>query len=457
LCSSCRNTDFGHAFEPLSDDEQFYDSDKVHSSLHTTIAFAMSIIFKVFLESISQAFQQLKANKLRSFLSLLGISIGIFCIIGVTAAVDSLEDNVRGSFEKLGDDVVYIQKFMWGDPGPNWQRYLRRPDVSFKDFEAVEARAQSAQVVSYGTFIGLKTFKFRSANVSDVEFQAVSYGFDELSKLDFQSGRYFSPTEYHYGSNKIIIGAKVADALFGAADPIGRTIQMGGRKFDVIGVLAPAGTSLIDIFSFDNSAIISYELGRKVANLRPDNPFGNASISVKAKEGVSIETLKDELTGIMRAQRRLKPREDDDFSLNTLSIVSEALDGFFQVLSLLGIVIGGFAIFVGMFSVANIMFVSVKERTGIIGIKKALGAKRFVILLEFLIESIVLSILGGLVGLALVQTVVKILSGIIDFNLFLSASNILTGIITSIVVGILAGLLPAWQAAKMDPVEAMRK
>ncbi|HRF40915.1 MAG TPA: ABC transporter permease, partial [Saprospiraceae bacterium] len=154
---------------------------------------------------MSQAFQQLRANKLRSFLSLLGISIGIFCIIGVTAAVDSLEDNVRGSFEKLGDDVVYIQKFMWGDPGPNWQRYLRRPDVSFKDFEAVEEKAQSAQVVSYGTFIGLKTFKFRSANVRDVEFQAVSYGFDELVKLDFQNGRYFSPTEYHYGSNKIII------------------------------------------------------------------------------------------------------------------------------------------------------------------------------------------------------------------------------------------------------------
>lgn len=444
-------------FEPLPKPADAYGLVQAPTNIHTTIAYVMSIIFKVFLESISQAFQQLKANKLRSFLSLLGISIGIFCIIGVTAAVDSLEDNVRGSFEKLGDDVVYIQKFMWGDPGANWQRYLRRPDVSYKDFDAVQKKAETAQVVSYGTFIGLKTFKFRAANVRDVEFQAVSYGFDELVRLDFQSGRYFSPTEYHYGANKIIIGSKVADALFGAADPIGRTIQMGGKKFDVIGVLAPAGTSLIDIFSFDNSAIISYELGRKVANLRPDNPFGNASISVKAKEGVSIETLKDELTGIMRAQRRLKPREEDDFSLNTLSIVSEALDGFFQVLSLLGIVIGGFAIFVGMFSVANIMFVSVKERTGIIGIKKALGAKRFVILLEFLIESIVLSILGGLVGLALVQTVVKILSGIIDFNLFLSASNILTGIITSIVVGILAGLLPAWQAAKMDPVEAMRK
>ncbi len=417
----------------------------------------MSVLIKVFLESVSQALQQLRANKLRSFLSLLGISIGIFCIIGVTAAVDSLEDNVRGSFDKLGDDVVYIQKFMWGDPGPNWQRYLRRPDVGYKDYKAVEERVGSAQVVSYGVFIGLKTFKFKSANVRDVEFQAVTYGFDQLVKLDFQSGRYFSPTEYHFGANKIIIGAKVAEALFGKADPIGRTIQMGGHKFDVIGVLEPAGKSLIDIFSFDNSAIISYELGRKVANLRPDNPFGNASISVKAKEGVAIDALKDEITGVMRAQRRLKPREEDNFSLNTLSIISSALDSFFNVLSMLGIVIGGFAIFVGMFSVANIMFVSVKERTGIIGIKKALGAKRFMILLEFLIESVVLSIVGGLMGLILVQLVIKGLSKIIDFNLFLSMNNILVGVVTSVVVGILAGLLPAWQAARMDPVEAMRK
>lgn len=417
----------------------------------------MVVFLKIFLESISQALSQLRANKLRSFLSLLGISIGIFCIIGVTAAVDSLEDNVRGSFEKLGDDVIYVQKFMWGDPGPNWQRYLRRPDVSYKDFSAIEAKVKSAQAVSYGVYIGEKTFKFQSASVMDVELQAVSYAFEELVKLDFQSGRYFSPSEYQYGANKIIIGATVAEALFGAADPIGRTIQMGGHKFDVIGVLEPTGKSLIDIFRFDNSAIITYELGRKVANLRPDNPFGNSSISVKARPGVSIDMLKDDITGVMRAQRRLKPREDDNFSLNTLSIISNALDGFFQVLGLLGIVIGGFAIFVGMFSVANIMFVSVKERTGIIGIKKALGAKRFMILLEFLIESIVLSVIGGLIGLLLVQIVVKGLSRVIDFNLFLSTNNILTGIITSVVVGILAGLLPAWQAARMDPVEAMRK
>lgn len=417
----------------------------------------MGVFIKVFIESIAQALQQLRANKLRSFLSLLGISIGIFCIIGVTAAVDSLEDNVRGSFEKLGDDVVYIQKFMWGDPGPNWQRYLRRPDVSYKDFQAVSEKVNSAQVISYGVYIGRKTLKFQSSNVSDVDFQAVSYGFDELVKLDFQSGRYFSPTEYHYGANKIIIGSKIAEGLFGANDPIGRTIKMGGHKFDVIGVLAPAGKSLIDIFQYDNSAIISYELGRKVANLRPDNAFGNASISVKAKEGVTIEALKDEITGVLRVQRRLKPREEDNFSLNTLSIISQALDGFFIVLNMLGIVIGGFAIFVGMFSVANIMFVSVKERTGIIGIKKALGAKRFIILLEFLIESIILCLIGGAVGLLLVQIVITGLSKIIDFELFLSSSNIILGVVTSVVVGILAGLIPAWQAARMDPVEAMRK
>lgn len=416
----------------------------------------MGVIVKIFVESVMQAVQQLQANKLRSFLSLLGISIGIFCIIGVMAAVDSLEENVRGSFDKLGDDVVYVQKFMWGDPGPNWQRYLRRPDVSYKDFQAISEKSTAAQAAVYSVFIGLKTFKFRSSSVQDVEFQAVSFDFDKIVKLDFQDGRYFSPTEYQFGANKVIIGANVAEALFGATDPMGKTIQVGGNKMDVIGVLAPAGKSLIDIFSFDNAAIITYELGRKVANLRPDNRFGNAQISVKAKENIGIDELKDDLTGILRAQRRLKPKEEDNFSLNTLSIISNALDGFFQVLNLLGIVVGGFAIFVGMFSVANIMFVSVKERTSIIGVKKAIGAKRYAILLEFLIESVVLSIVGGLMGLILVQGVVMALSRAIDFDLHLSAGNILTGVLTSVVVGILAGLLPAWQAARMDPVEAMR-
>jgi putative ABC transport system permease protein len=203
--------------------------------------------------------------------------------------------------------------------------------------------------------------------------------------------------------------------------------------------------------------LIPYEYGRKIANLKSNSPFGNSTVAIKARPNIKLDALRDELTGIMRAERRLAPMADDDFSLNELSLLTKILDGFFGVLNLLGIVVGGFAMFVGMFSVANIMFVSVKERTNIIGVKKALGAKKFVILTEFLIESVILCIIGGGIGLLLVLLIVNILSGIIDFELFLSAKNIVVGISVSIIVGIVSGFIPALQASNMDPVEAIRQ
>lgn len=417
----------------------------------------MLTLFKIVSESVSQALQQLTANKLRSFLSLLGIAIGIFCIIGVTAAVDSLEDNVRGSFDKLGEDVVYVQKFMWGDPGPNWRKYLKRPNMLYDDYEVLAKKVSSAQMITYSVGVGSKTIKYRSSSVDGVELQGVTYDFAEMFSFQYANGRYFSPVEYHSGANRIILGYKVAEELFGSVDPIGKYVKVGGNKLMVVGVLEEEGENLVNIFNFDNSAIITYELARKIANLKPNNPFGNSSVQLKAGKNVSMQALKDDITWVMRNHRRLKPKEEDNFSLNTLSIISNLLTGFFSVLNSLGYIIGGFAIFVGVFSVANIMFVSVKERTNIIGVKKALGAKRYMILLEFLIEAIILCLMGGLFGLAIVFVIVKVLSGAIEFELFLSANNILFGIGLSIFVGIVSGVIPAMQASGMDPVVAMRQ
>lgn len=417
----------------------------------------MIILLKIIGESIGQALQQLRANKLRTFLSLLGISIGIFCIIGVLSAVDSLEDNVRGSVEKLGDDVIYIQKIAWGDHGGDWQRYLRRPNISYEDFEVVRDKLRSASLTTYMIGLGSRTLRYRSSNVEGVGLEAMTYDFAEMFQLQLEKGRYFSYAEYHFGAPKVLLGNTVAEELFGPIDPIGKSIKMGGHKMDVIGVLEKSGDNLINVMNFDESVLITYELARKVANLKPTSPWGNSSIMAKAAEGVSLQQLKDETTGILRAQRRLKPRQDDNFSLNTLSIISNALGGFFGVLNWLGIIIGGFAIFVGVFSVANIMFVSVKERTSLIGVKKALGAKRYMVLLEFLIESIILCLVGGVAGLLIVYGLLTFLSGAIDFDLRLSLGNVLLGVIISAVVGIISGVVPAMQAARMDPVEAMRK
>lgn len=418
----------------------------------------MGIILRIIYESVVQALGQLNSNRLRSFLSLLGITIGIFCIIGVFSAVDSLEDNVRGSLAKLGDDVIYIQKISWSENPDNWFKYLRRPNVDYEDYEVVKAKVNSAQLVTYYVGIGRKTVKYLKSSADQAYMLGVTNEFSEMFKLNYEMGRFFSPNEYHYGANKCVLGFKVAEAVFGSLDPVGKSVKIGGRKYEVIGVLEKSGESIINVMNFDEVILVSYELARKIANLKSNNLFGDASLCVKAAAGVSLEQMKDEVTGKLRAHRRLKPKQEDNFSMNQLSIISNFLSGFFNVLNILGIFIGGFAILVGMFSVANIMFVSVKERTRLIGIKKALGAKRYVILLEFLIESVILCILGGVAGLLLVMAAMYGLSQVTDsFKMYLSVDNAALGIILSTVIGVLAGMIPAMQASRMDPVEAMRK
>ncbi|MCP3929978.1 MAG: FtsX-like permease family protein [Bacteroidetes bacterium] len=417
----------------------------------------MITLIKIIYESIVQAYQQLVSNKMRSFLSLLGISIGIFCIIGVLSAVDSLEENVMGSVEQLGDDVVFVEKFKWDATPENFQKYMRRPNIDHKDFEKVEKRVKSASLNAYSVYLGNKTIKYKSNNVERVPLIGITYDFSEMFNMEYGLGRYYSPSEYYFGSNKIILGHTIAEKLFGALNPMGKIIKLGGRKLEVIGVFEKKGESLINVMNFDELIVISYELARKIANLNNNSPYGNTSIYSKAEEGASIDQLKDEITGVLRAHRRLKPKQEDNFSLNTLSILSNLLGSFFSVLNMLGFFIGAFAILVGMFSVANIMFVSVKERTGIIGVKKALGAKRYMILLEFLIEAVILCIIGGLLGLVLIKITVVILSGAIDFELFLSLKNVLFGLLLSVGIGVLSGFIPAFRGASMDPVEAMRK
>ena len=414
------------------------------------------IILRVFFESISQAFQQLRSNRMRSFLSLLGISIGIFCIIGVLSAVDSLEDNVRGSLEKLGSDVVYVKKWPWRDASGDWWKLIKRPNPDYQDYEVIHEKSRTASLTSYHVVIGFKTVKFGSSSVEGAVLIGSSYEFDEMFKLEYYKGRYFSTNEYHYGSNKIILGYTVAEELFANIEPIGRTIKMMGRKYEVIGVMEKAGDDLLNPLNFDDVVLVSYPNARNLANLKAKQIF-DTSVTAKAAENVSMQQLKDELKGILRAKRRLKPMEDDDFSLNELSMISSVFDSFFGVLNLVGIIIGLLAMLVGIVSVANIMFVSVKERTNIIGIKKALGAKRLVILLEFLIESIILCLIGGIFGLVLVSAIIKILSNAIDFDMYLSFGNMVLGVTVSIIVGVISGVIPALQAARMDPVDAMRQ
>ncbi len=414
------------------------------------------ILLKILYESVAQAVSQLRANRLRSFLSLLGITIGIFCIIGVQSAVDSLEDNIRGSIEKLGDDVLYIQQMPWNeDPGQNWWKYQRRPNPSMADLKVIKEKVPSAGLVDLHIGLGSKTLKYRSSSVDRVFAVAVTYDFQQLFNVEFEKGRYFTPNEYHYGRDKVIIGHKVAQELFGTIEPIGKKIKLSGRKMEVIGVIKESGRDILQILNYDELIVVGYNTAAKFANVNPKT-IGWSTVNVKAADGFTLGQLKDDITGVLRASRRLQPKEDDDFALNNVSLLASIMDNIFGVMNSAALFIGGFAIFVGMFSVANIMFVSVKERTNIIGVKKALGAKQYFILLEFLIESVILCIIGGIVGLGLVYLTLYLLGAVLPFEVYLSLNNIIWGVTLSLIIGVLSGLIPAFQAARMDPVVAIR-
>jgi len=401
------------------------------------------------------AFGQLSGNKLRSFLSLLGITIGIFCIISVFSGVDSLEDNVRGSFEKLGNDVIFVEKFSWSDSFEKWWKYIKRPNPSYEDYLLVKEKAKNAQMSAFYLAVGFTTLKYKSNSAENVIILGTTSDFIELFKTEIDQGRNLTPGEFSNGANKVVIGCKVAKALFGKLDPVGKSIKLKGRKYTVIGVIAQSGDDLINVADFDDAILVSVESARAMVNFK-SRYLMKSTIGIKAAEGSTIDDLKDEVTGILRGSHRLSPREDDDFSLNEMSMLTSILDVIFLALNAVGFIIGIFAIIVGMFSVANIMFVSVKERTPLIGVKKALGAKHFVILLEFLIESVVLCILGGILGLGLVYLITFLITNVAGFPIFLSSKNIFIGLSLSLIVGIVSGIIPAYLASKMDPVEAIR-
>jgi len=407
-------------------------------------------------ESFLFAFNALKINRLRTLLTLLGITIGIFAIISVFTVVDSLENNIKTSLSSMGDDVVYIQKWPWApEPGEEyaWWEYLNRPVPSLKEYEYIKKRSEKAQYVNFAVS-SLRKVKYKNFTATDVIIWANTHEFENIRTFELEGGRYFTPFESASGKNICLIGDQIATDLFKNIEPVGKEIKIQGRKITIVGKIKKEGKDILNTGgSLDEMIVLPVNFAKTLMDIKSDNT--NPMIMVKAKEGISIPEFKDELRSILRSVRTLHPQEKDNFALNQSSILDSVFKSIFGVINLAGWLIGGFSILVGGFGIANIMFVSVKERTNLIGIQKALGAKRFFILFQFLFESVLLSLVGGIIGLFFIYFGSLFANTQTELNIALTFGNILLGLTISIVIGIISGFAPARSAARLNPVEAI--
>lgn len=406
--------------------------------------------------SIVQALQELRANKLRTFLSLLGITIGIFCIIAVLTVLDSLKNNIQKEMSTLGSDVLYINRWPWMDDGGEykWWEYWRRPGITPQQVKAVATQAPDVAIATLCLNTRRLTLKYNALEVSSISGYAVMADFDKIQNIEVAKGRYMSASELDGGSNSAVIGDEVYQNLFpGGINPLGKSISFLGRKFVVVGVMKKVGQNMAG-FDFDNGVIYPYYAAAALLDVRSLNY--DPMLAVKAAKGKDIEEVKYEVQGVLRRMRKVRPGQPDDFAINQLSQISQRLNLVFGTIDIVAWVIGGFSLIVGAFGIANIMFVTVKERTKIIGLKKAIGARKSSILWEFLLEAIVLCLIGGTVGILIVLLLSLILTYGLDFEVTLSLTNFFIGIFVSIFVGVLSGFIPARSASALDPVVAIR-
>jgi putative ABC transport system permease protein len=410
----------------------------------------MKLFFKLIHESFIFAFQAVIVNKVRTVLSLLGISIGIFSVISVLTIFDSMEIAIRSSIEELGDNVLFVQKWPWASGGDYpWWKYYKRPEADLDDLREIQKRSQASESSAFMFGVN-RTVKFQNNSIENVSIFGVSHDYEKVMSLDLADGRYFTFQESQSGSNVVILGSDIADKLFSGQSPLGREVKIFGSKLSVIGVAKKEGENLFGN-SADNQAIIPVNYARNYVDMEDVG----TTILVRALPGVSNDELRDELSGILRSIRKLKPKVEDNFAINETSIISKEFDALFGVIAVVGWIVGGFSLLVGGFGIANIMFVSVKERTSQIGIQMSLGAKRFFILFQFLFEAVFLSLFGGFVGLLIVYLLV-LLTQSFPFTLHLTSLNIIIGVSVSITIGLIAGIVPSYIASRLDPVEAMR-
>ena len=398
---------------------------------------------------------ELKNNKLRSALSLTGIAFGIFCIISVLATVGSLKYKIQNDLNSLGTNTIYVDKWEYTNSMDYpWWNFVNRPMPKYSDLKYIKERTSLAENVAFSTSIQ-SNLDYQNVELQNVNVLAVSDEYDKIQAIDIAAGRYFNATDFLHSTGITVIGFENAVQLFGSPEKaVGKFVSFNKHRVSIIGVIAKQG-SMLGGSDYDHSILLTYYYYASIYNVNDNDtdPF----IMVKGKPHIPSQALVDELEGVMRQVRKLNPRQENNFALNDVNVIgTESINSFFGTVNIGGWAIAGLSLIVGAFGVANIMFVTVRERTSQIGLKKAIGAKSRTILLEFLLESAFLCVIGGAVGLLLVYLLAAVLSAVMPFPIIITGGIVLLAFSICIILGILSGIIPASIAARMNPVEAIR-
>ncbi len=404
--------------------------------------------------SFKMALQEFRSNKLRTFLSLLGITFGIFCIISVLSTISSMQSAIHEDLSSLGSQTIFVDKWQIGvGPDYPWWKYIKRPVPKYEEMKQLRIKVQQAPHIAYFTHTN-GNVDFGESTLTGVNYYGCTEDYNKIQTIEIAAGRYFQQSDFDQGSPLVVIGYTIAEKLFDKPEKaIGAEVKLtGGKTARVVGLIKKQGQSLISGWDYDNCVMLPYGFLKSI--IRDEN--ANPVILVEAGSTISKDALKQELEGAMRSIRKLSPTTEDNFALNDIDTLSKFLDPIFAGMNKGGWAIAALSLLVGMFGVANIMFVTVRERTSQIGLKKAIGAKRGIIMTEFLLESAFLCIIGGLIGLLAVLLLTFFISSSAGFKVFIPVHIILLAVSICLFTGIVAGIVPAFIAARMDPVVAIR-
>jgi putative ABC transport system permease protein len=402
-----------------------------------------------FKESMMIALKAIRANKVRSSLTMLGIIIGITAVVSMSTAIKGIDNSFQNGISSLGTDVLYVDKWAWFS-NEEWWKLRNRKNITMEEYEKFRELAKLPKASAPDTKTN-QTVKFGDRRVENVFIHGSTAEYIRTVNFDFSLGRFYTEIEADAARNVVVIGSEISKNLFPRGDALDKTIKIGGVNYKVVGVLAEQGSFILGPWNPDN--LVYIPLGC-IFKHYTNQSWRSLTFNIRAQSPAMVEETKIEIEGVMRKVRGLTPGEENDFSINQQEGLMENYNSVVGVIQIAGLFITGLSLFVGAIGIMNIMFVSVKERTKEIGIRKAIGAKKRAILGQFLLESSTICLMGGFVGLLFAVLLSMMINQFIPTSVQLDA--VLIAILVSLITGVIAGLAPAYTAAKMDPVEALR-